>query len=97
MEVLDIGLEKACNLLRPGGRIAVISYHSLEDRKVKYYFRDLAKSVPMQPGMLPDEVRIPTLKVINRRPIVATEEEIASNSRARSAKLRIAEKLPHAA
>lgn len=97
LDVLETGLDKALQLLNIGGRLAVISYHSLEDRYVKRLFRDLAESVPLQPGMLPEEEKIPSLKLISRKPIVATEQEIQENTRSRSAKLRIVEKLAHAA
>jgi 16S rRNA (cytosine1402-N4)-methyltransferase len=60
--------------VRPGGRIAVISFHSLEDRIVKLFFRDDAR-----------------LRAITRKPIVPSDEEVAANPRARSAKLRVAE------
>jgi len=72
-EVLDHGID----ILRPKGRICVISYHSLEDRIVKSVFRELSNSL---------------LNVLTRRPIVPSREEVIRNSRARSAKLRIAEK-----
>ena len=65
------------DVLRPGGRAAIISFHSLEDRRVKHAFRD-----------------DPRLYVLTRKPVTATPEELASNPRARSAKLRVAERCP---
>ncbi|MCU0660313.1 MAG: 16S rRNA (cytosine(1402)-N(4))-methyltransferase RsmH [Candidatus Pacebacteria bacterium] len=75
---LKEGLTKAYALLRPRGRIAVISFHSLEDRIVKHFFKDMAA--------------LGTANIVTKRPIVPTEEEIQHNPRARSAKLRILEK-----
>lgn len=83
LDVLRKGLEQAIELLKPKGRIAVISYHSLEDRIVKHMFKELAQGN--------DES--PVLKIITKKPIVPTDEEISENPRSRSAKLRIAEKL----
>ena len=73
--LLDSGFES----LAPGGRMAVISFHSLEDRIVKRFFRELAHDL--------------SGKIITKRPIVASEQELSSNPRARSAKLRIIEKV----
>ena len=87
-------LPKAVDLLTPGGRLAVISYHSLEDRAVKQFFRREATDC-LCPPKLPGCVchHRATIKEVNRRVIVPTQQEIAQNSRARSAKLRIAEKI----
>ena len=92
--VLQRGLEAAIRWLNPGGRIAVISYHSLEDRIVKESFASYANRCTCPPN-LPVCVcgKKPVLKVITRKPILPTEDEINRNSRARSAKLRVAEKL----
>ena len=78
LATLEIGLERGFKSLKPGGRLAVISFHSLEDRIVKNFFRDLVKA---ERGEL-----------INKKPIVPGEEEIESNPRSRSAKLRIFKK-----
>ncbi len=85
---LQRGLEAAIERIKPGGRIAVISFHSLEDRIVKTTFRSheykLAKRGPPSKG---------TLKILTKKPISSIPEEIRVNPRSRSAKLRVAEKL----
>ncbi len=87
-------LPQATEVLKPGGRLAVISFHSLEDRIVKEYFRSASRERLVQPDDRPDQPARPaTLKLITRKPIVPGDDEVAVNSRARSAKLRIAEKL----
>ncbi len=94
LDVLKRGLEAAIRWANPGGRICVISYHSLEDRIVKEMFASFANRCTCPPD-LPMCVcgKKPMLKVITRKPVVPTAEEIARNPRARSAKLRVAEKL----
>ena len=80
--------------LKPGGRLAVISFHSLEDRIVKDYFREQSKDLVNPPYEQRYQVeRKAIIKEVNRKPIQPSEEETKNNSRARSAKLRIAEKL----
>jgi 16S rRNA (cytosine1402-N4)-methyltransferase len=87
-------LPQAVAGLRPGGRLAVISFHSLEDRIVKDYFREQGKDVVNPPYERIYEVeRKAIIKEVNRKPITPSEEETKDNPRARSAKLRIAEKL----
>ncbi len=87
-------LPQATELLHSGGRMAIISFHSLEDRIVKEYFRAAAQEHVAQPDDPPGLVyRSATLRLITRKPIVASEAEVLSNPRARSAKLRIAEKI----
>ncbi len=87
-------LPQAVASLRRGGRLAVISFHSLEDRIVKDYFREQSKDMINPPyEQLYEVERKAVVKEINRKPIVASEEEIQSNSRARSAKLRVVEKI----
>lgn len=93
MEVLATILNAAVQVLAPGGRLAIISYHSLEDRMVKHFFRDLSQYVPRQPGMHDSEVKIPLLKRLTSKPIIASKAESTSNPRARSAKLRVAERI----
>lgn len=90
---LSAALEASLELLRPGGRLCVISFHSLEDRCVKRFMRD-ASQVPRQYRGLPDvppQYR-PQLKLVGK-PITPGNTEIAANVRARSARLRIAERL----
>ena len=94
LDMLRSGLEAAIRWLAPGGRIAVISYHSLEDRIVKDTFKEYAKGCPCPPD-LPVCVcgNKPILEIITRKPIVPNAEEVARNPRSRSAKLRIAKRL----
>jgi 16S rRNA (cytosine1402-N4)-methyltransferase len=89
LEALGAVLEQACEALQPGGRIVVISFHSLEDRMVKRFIRDNARE-PGMPG-LPDSMR-PRLRAIGRA-IHAGEAELRDNPRARSAVMRVAERL----
>ena len=87
-------LPQAVAALKPGGRLAIISFHSLEDRIVKEYFRTESKDLVNPPYEKIYEVeRKATLKEINRKVITPGEAEIEVNPRARSAKLRVAEKL----
>jgi len=90
---LERFLEQSVGLLAPGGRIGVISFHSGEDRRVKQFFRRMAKGCDCPPEF-PVCVchKKPKLKNISRDPITASEKEISENPRARSAKLRFAEK-----
>ena len=89
---LEIVLKQAVNVLRHGGRLCVISFHSLEDRIVKHFMRDASREPEQYRGMphVPVEHR-PKLMIIGKA-IAATPEEIAANPRARSARLRIAER-----
>jgi len=87
-------LPQAVAALRSGGRLAVISFHSLEDRIVKEFFREQSRDLVNPPYEQIYEVeRNAILKEVNRKPIMSSEEETKSNPRARSAKLRIAEKI----
>ncbi len=94
LEALEKTLPMALQALHPGGRLAVISFHSLEDRKVKGFFRLESKDCicpPPQPACTCGHKA--SILEITRRPIMPTEEEVKLNSRARSARLRVAEKL----
>jgi 16S rRNA (cytosine1402-N4)-methyltransferase len=86
-------LPQAVDVLKPGGRLAIISFHSLEDRIIKDFFREQSKDRVNPPyERIYEEERKATLKEVNRKPIVPSDEEIKTNPRARSAKLRIVEK-----
>lgn len=94
IEHLQTGLRAAVRWLAPGGRIVVISYHSLEDRVVKRVFNELAAGCVCPPELAVCVCRnVPVLQIVTRRPVIPGPEEIASNPRARSAKMRVAEKL----
>jgi 16S rRNA (cytosine1402-N4)-methyltransferase len=84
-------LEQTRALLKKGGRIAVISFHSIEDRIVKNFFRNGTFEQDENP-LLPDE-RKREFKIITRKPVTASAEELKMNPRSRSAKLRVAEKI----
>jgi 16S rRNA (cytosine1402-N4)-methyltransferase len=84
-------LEQLPAVLKPGGRAAVITFHSLEDRLVKNFFRNGTFDEEQQKSLLPDE-RKNDLKIITKKPIIAGEEEVKRNPRSRSAKLRVAER-----
>lgn len=94
LDVLGDALPQAIELLNTGGRICVITFHSLEDRIVKQTFKmnsevsDLVKGLPI----IPDEYK-PKIKVINKKPILPSEEEMENNSRSKSAKLRVIERV----
>lgn len=95
LEQLEKVLPAALGLLNEGGRLAVIAYHSLEDRLVKRFFQVQAKGDCTCPPELPTCLcgARPTVKLITRKPVYPDESEISRNSRARSARLRVAEKL----
>jgi 16S rRNA (cytosine1402-N4)-methyltransferase len=94
---LEKALRDLADLLSPGGRLCVISFHSLEDRVVKNTFRDLANPCTCPPDS-PVCVcgRVPTVKLVTRKPIQPSESELSRNPRARSANLRILSKLEDA-
>jgi 16S rRNA (cytosine1402-N4)-methyltransferase len=94
LESVAAVLPKAVAGLRSGGRLAVISFHSLEDRIVKDYFRQQSRELVNPPyERIYETERRATLKEITKKPIVPSDEEIRNNPRARSAKLRVIEKL----
>ena len=94
LDVLSDVLPQAINKLKVGGRISVITFHSLEDRITKQTFKkyssvpDIVKGLPV----IPDEYK-PILKLINNKPILPSDNEISENSRSKSAKLRIVERI----
>lgn len=94
LDVIEPAIRDAVSMLRQGGRIAIITFHSLEDRIVKQTFADLAKGC-VCPRELPVCVcgRKPVLKQVNKKPILPSRLELEENPRSRSAKLRVAEKL----
>ena len=94
LNVINDVLPDAINLLKKGGRLCVITFHSLEDRIVKKIFKRMSEVDEVVKGMpfIPDEYK-PLIKLINSKPIVASHEEININSRSKSAKLRVIERL----
>ena len=92
---LERGLAAAESVLAPGGRLAVVSFHSLEDRAVKEFVRTRAGRTPSPSRHAPPRAheREATLRDLTRKPVLPTESEVAANPRARSARLRVAEKL----
>ncbi len=93
LDVLERGLRSAIKWLVPGGRIAVISYHSLEERVVKRVFTEESQGCVCPPDLPVCRCgREPVLRIITKKPVVPTAAEIEANPRARSARLRVAEK-----
>jgi 16S rRNA (cytosine1402-N4)-methyltransferase len=92
---LERGLAAAEQVLAPGGRLAVVSFHSLEDRAVKEFVRARSGRTPSPSRHAPPrgEERVATLRDLSRKPVLPSEQEVAANPRARSARLRVAEKI----
>jgi 16S rRNA (cytosine1402-N4)-methyltransferase len=91
---IEAGLKAALGILKPGGRVATISFHSLEDRLVKSFFNVESKDCicpPQQPVCTCGHRA--TLRIVTRRPVRPSEAELTANPRARSARLRVAEKI----
>mgnify|MGYP004614978133 FL=1 len=94
LTVLESILPKAIKRLKKGGRIAVITFHSLEDRIVKNIFKKYSDIDPLVKGLkdIPEEYK-PLIKLVNKKPILPSQKELEENSRSRSAKLRIIERI----
>ena len=94
LDVIPIAIKDALSMLNVGGRIAVITFHSLEDRIVKKLFKEVSDIDPKLKGLpnIPDEY-LPDYKLVVNKAILPTEEELKNNNRARSAKLRVIEKI----
>lgn len=94
LNVLENVLPDAISLLKTGGRICVITFHSLEDRIVKRIFKKYSEVDEMVKGLpvIPDEYK-PLIQILNKKPIEASEEELKENSRSKSAKLRVIERV----
>jgi len=94
LEYLESAIRDAINLLNPGGRIVVMSYHSLEDRIIKHSFRLASQDCICPPAMIACNCNHKRqLKILTKSPLIAGDEELRQNVRARSAKLRAAEKI----
>ena len=94
LDVLESVLPDAIDLLKSGGRLSVITFHSLEDRIVKNTFKKYSEVNEIFKGLpdIPDEYK-PKIKIINKKPILPSEDELKINSRSHSAKLRIVERI----
>jgi len=94
LNVLKSVLPDAISLLKPGGRICVITFHSLEDRIVKQIFKQASEVDEMVKGLpvIPDEYK-PLIKLINKKPILPGNKELSENTRSKSAKLRVIERV----
>ena len=96
LDVLQGVLPDAIDLLNPGGRICVITFHSLEDRIVKQQFKKDSEVNSLVSGLREDDIPVefrPKLKIINKKPIEASKKELEENTRSKSAKLRIVERV----
>lgn len=94
LNVFERALTDSLDLLNVGGRVAVISFHSLEDKITKYMFNEKTEvpDLPMGMPVIPEEYQ-PHFKKVTRKPIVADEKELSENRRSHSAKLRVIERI----
>ena len=94
LNVFERALTDSLDLLNVGGRVAVISFHSLEDKITKYMFNEktAVPDLPMGMPVIPEEYQ-PRFKKVTRKPIVADEKELSENRRSHSAKLRVIERI----
>ena len=96
LKAIEVALPVAIKKLKKGGRICVITFHSLEDRIVKNIFKEYSETNEFFKGMpeteIPDEYK-PLIKLINKKPILPDEQELSENSRSKSAKLRVIERI----
>ena len=94
LNVLESVLPDAIKMLNKGGRICVITFHSLEDRIVKNIFKKYSEVPEIVKGLpsIPEEYK-PIIKLINKKPIIASDKELSENSRSHSAKLRVIERI----
>ena len=95
LKEIETVLQDAMDMLAVGGRLCVISFQSLEDRIVKEAFheRSTPKKVDKRIPMLPQDIETVDYRLVNRKPIIASEEELEENNRSHSAKLRIIERV----
>ncbi|PKM89493.1 MAG: 16S rRNA (cytosine(1402)-N(4))-methyltransferase [Firmicutes bacterium HGW-Firmicutes-12] len=93
LEILETAIEQGVEILKPGGRMAIITFHSLEDRIVKKQYQKMAQGCTC-PGDFPVCIcnNKPMVKVLTTKPVLPSEEEVLSNPRSRSAKMRVVEK-----
>lgn len=94
LKVIEKALPEAIKMLKPGGRICVITFHSLEDRIVKHIFKQYSEVDEMVKGLpiIPEEYK-PLIKLINKKPILPSNKELDENRRSNSAKLRVIERV----
>ncbi|MBQ9834112.1 MAG: 16S rRNA (cytosine(1402)-N(4))-methyltransferase RsmH [Bacilli bacterium] len=94
LKVIEKALPEAIKMLKPGGRICVITFHSLEDRIVKHIFKQYSETDEIVKGLpvIPDEYK-PLIKLINKKPILPSNKELEENRRSNSAKLRVIERV----
>jgi 16S rRNA (cytosine1402-N4)-methyltransferase len=92
LDELHLALSAAEHVLKPGGRLVVVSFHSLEDRIVKNFFNDRAKTAGGSRHQPETTLATPSFTILTKRPVTAQDDEVSANPRARSAKLRAAER-----